>query len=88
MERQTMRYYIRETKLEFKSGGDTSKANEGEQRRAPVTEGGYWGLGASSGTDTKTTLQQQYLRAPLRTNTKTPSHTMSRDVYQGAAKEA
>lgn len=54
---------------QFVIGRDTNKANEGEQcstqRRAAVTEGGYWGLEGSSGTDTKTTLQQQYLRAPL-----------------------
>lgn len=55
---QTTRCYGRETKLEFKSGGDTNKANEGEQCsvKSSVTEGGYWGLGGSSGTDTKTTL--------------------------------
>lgn len=37
---------------------------------APTTNRAYWGLKASYGTDTKTTLQQQYLGAPLRANTK------------------
>ena len=41
-------------------GRGTSKANEGERRLAqwgaPATEGGYWGLKGSGGTDTKTTL--------------------------------
>lgn len=43
---QTMRYYRRETKLEFKSGGDTNKANEGEQCSVKSSCHGGWLLGS------------------------------------------